>query len=141
MSTGRPPARSGPRTLSPEAQRLAQTDPDTAIVRVPELPASGARLHFTAGPRAGEALALPESDDLVVGRAAENPIAIPDTSVSRRHALLRRVGGGWTVSDLGSGNGTLVNGELLAGPRRLYGGEEIIVGRTFLRFVARWSAP
>ncbi|HET9452321.1 MAG TPA: FHA domain-containing protein [Aggregicoccus sp.] len=134
MSTGTPPARRGPRPLSPEARRLAQTEPNTAIVRAPEAPVSGARLHFTAGPRAGEALSLPEAEELVVGRAAESPIAIPDTSVSRRHALLRWVGGGWAVSDLGSGNGTLVNGEPVEEERALANEDVLTLGDTELRF-------
>ncbi|MBF5045560.1 FHA domain-containing protein [Aggregicoccus sp. 17bor-14] len=134
MSTGTPPVRRGARTLPPEAERLARTEPNTAIVQLPEAPPSSARLCFTAGPRAGEELQLPELDEVVVGRAVDNPVAIPDSSVSRKHALLRRVGGGWAVSDLGSGNGTLVNGEPVEEERPLASGDTLTLGDSELRF-------
>ena len=134
MSTGTPPVRRGARTLPPEAERLARTEPNTAIVQLPEALPSSARLCFTAGPRAGEELQLPELDEVVLGRAVDNPVPIPDSSVSRKHALLRRVGGGWAVSDLGSGNGTLVNGELVEDERPLASGDTLTLGDSELRF-------
>jgi hypothetical protein len=71
---------------------------------------------------------------VVVGRAADNPVSIPDTSVSRKHALLRKTSGGWAVSDLGSGNGTLINGEAVADETPLADGDVIHLGDTELRF-------
>ena len=52
--------------------------------------------------------------------------------MSRRHAVLERLAAGWSVSDLDSTNGTLVNGEPLRQPRPLYPGDEIEVGDTRL---------
>src|SRR5437868_2766176 len=109
-----PPARRRSSTTSGApsggtGQRPARkTGMSTAAVRAAEpMPFNGPKLVVSAGPRAGEEFNL-EDEEYVVGRATDNPICIQDTSVSRKHIMLRRVGSGWTVSDLGSGNGTLV---------------------------------
>jgi tetratricopeptide (TPR) repeat protein len=86
-----------------------------------------------AGPASGQEFAL-EGDELVIGRSADNPVSIPDTSVSRKHALVRKTAEGWAVSDLGSGNGTMLNGEAIADETQLNEGDVITLGDTELRF-------
>jgi tetratricopeptide (TPR) repeat protein len=98
-------------------------------VRSAPLPYNGPKLVVTAGPKEGEEFPL-EDEEYVVGRSTDNPICIQDTSVSRKHIALRRVGGGWTVSDLGSGNGTLVNGEQITDETVLANGDVITMGDT-----------
>lgn len=49
--------------------------------------------------------------EYTIGREASNAIAIPDRSISARHAILRRTAAGYELEDLGSRNGTFVNGE------------------------------
>ena len=61
-------------------------------------------------------------------------IALADPAVSRVHASLERVGTTWLVRDLGSRNGTRVNGERLTSQRRLRDGEEVLLGRSRLVF-------
>lgn len=85
------------------------------------------------GPASGQEFAL-EGDELVIGRAADNPVSIPDTSVSRKHALVRKTADGWAVSDLGSGNGTMLNGEAIADETPLNDGDVITLGDTELRY-------
>ena len=67
----------------------------------------------------------------VVGRGAEADIQLHDTGVSRRHAELRRVGDGLEVHDLGSTNGTWVNGRRVQGTS-LKDGDRVTVGTTEL---------
>src|SRR5438309_5955369 len=93
----------------------------------------GAKLICTAGPKAGEEYDL-AGDEVVIGRATENQVSISDTSVSRKHVLLRQVDGGWAASDMGSGNGTLVNGEPIAEETVLKAGDTITIGDTELSF-------
>jgi hypothetical protein len=82
----------------------------------------------------GRRLAL--GDGVVtIGRAAEAQVRLTDTSVSRRHAEVRRAGDGWTIVDLGSTNGTRVNGVPVT-DRRLQDGDSITVGDASLRFEA-----
>ena len=71
---------------------------------------------------------LAEDADLVLGRDAEVEIPIDHDAVSRRHARIRRRGDQLTVEDLGSRNGTLVNGQPITAARRLTAGDLIRVG-------------
>jgi pSer/pThr/pTyr-binding forkhead associated (FHA) protein len=78
----------------------------------------------------------PEANRVRIGRgqAAELRLAW-DREVSRVHAELERLNGGWAVIDDGlSSNGTFVNGQRLRGRRRLSAGDEIRVGRSTLTF-------
>jgi pSer/pThr/pTyr-binding forkhead associated (FHA) protein len=65
-------------------------------------------IHFPAGP--ARELILPEGRETVVGRDPECGAVIEDDRVSRRHAVLTPGPSGWTVADLGSKNGTQVDG-------------------------------
>lgn len=69
-----------------------------------------------------------------IGRVAEMDIQIDDVSVSRRQAEIQQDGAGWVVRDIGSSNGTFVNGERLAGDRPLKAGDEIAIGKYSLFF-------
>lgn len=71
---------------------------------------------------------------LTIGRGRDNDIQIKnDSKVSRFHCKLYRRGSNFYIEDNKSSNGTLVNGELIT-ERRLFGGEEVIIGETFFRF-------
>lgn len=73
-------------------------------------------------------------DCLTIGRGRENDIQIKnDSKVSRYHCRISRRGSNFYIEDVKSSNGTLVNGELIT-ERRLFGGEEVIIGETFFRF-------
>jgi hypothetical protein len=73
---------------------------------------------------------------VVIGRMSECDIALADPNVSRRHAEIRPGSAAYLVADLGSTNGTLVNGEKIHAERRLADGDIISVGATHLRFEA-----
>jgi hypothetical protein len=67
--------------------------------------------------------------EITVGRTAEGGcVRLPDRDVSRRHARFLHASGVVTVEDLGSLTGTLVNGERIAGRRRLREGDLIEIG-------------
>ena len=85
----------------------------------------GPSLVGTTGPLAGER--FPVSKEVVIGRAGAG-IAIDDAEVSRRHASVRRVEGGLLLSDLGSANGTEVNGTPIDRPTVVVDGDVISVG-------------
>jgi pSer/pThr/pTyr-binding forkhead associated (FHA) protein len=82
-----------------------------------------------------------ESGQLSIGRAESNDVALPnDDRASRQHALLESLPAGWCVRDLGSTNGTFVNGERIVRDRALRPGDEIVVGDTRLVFRAEKGA-
>jgi FHA domain-containing protein len=75
------------------------------------------------------------NDRVSIGKGAENDLVIDgDDTVSGLHAVLDRFPAGWCVTDLGSSNGTFVNGERILTARRLRHGDEVRVGATKLLF-------
>lgn len=79
-----------------------------------------------------------------VGRAVDNDLAFPDDfSLSRQHIVLERSGKAWTVRDLGSKNGTTLNGQRLREnlPVPLNNGDRIEAGKVRLVLAAASSAP
>ncbi|HSQ57980.1 MAG TPA: ATP-binding protein [Gemmata sp.] len=70
---------------------------------------------------------------ITVGRHSSNAVALHDTQVSRRHLELRAAPGGYHLVDLGSGNGTLLNGQPVA-EAPLRNGDAISLGQTVLMF-------
>jgi hypothetical protein len=76
-----------------------------------------------------------EADRSTIRKAAENDIAVDDdATASGLHAVLERFPAGWCVTDLGSSNGTWVNGERIGASRRLRHGDEIRIAQTRLVF-------
>jgi hypothetical protein len=70
----------------------------------------------------------------VIGRSRDCEIALDDAGVSRHHAQLRPQGGGWTIEDLGSTNGVLVNGVPIHGAQPLSAGDRVELGSTEIVF-------
>jgi pSer/pThr/pTyr-binding forkhead associated (FHA) protein len=76
-----------------------------------------------------------DRDRWTVGRAVENDVSMSDDAMaSHLHATLERFTAGWCVTDLGSSNGTWVNGERIWSSRRLRHGDEVRIGQTRLVF-------
>ena len=69
----------------------------------------------------------------VIGRSSECDITLADSNVSRRHAEIRRIGDGYSLVDLGSTNGTEVNGQRIQ-ETALMSGDVISVGTTEITF-------
>jgi adenylate cyclase len=72
--------------------------------------------------------------ELRIGRSDQNDLRLNDASVSRYHAFLRRVDGRYLLSDVGSQNGTFVNGRRVHAPSELRSGDRIRAGTTELTF-------
>ncbi|MDE3070837.1 MAG: FHA domain-containing protein [Acidobacteriota bacterium] len=72
----------------------------------------------------------------VLGRSRASDIVVEDSGVSRRHAEIRPDGDGWTIRDLGSTNGVLVNRAPIEGPVELRSGDRIELGETEILFEA-----
>ena len=69
-----------------------------------------------------------------VGRSRQCDIVVDDANVSRRHAELRPRGGSWVLTDLGSTNGSRVNGRTVSGPTVVKAGDDIELGTAVMRF-------
>ena len=76
-----------------------------------------------------------EGDRLSVGRSSVNELCFADDAgLSRQHLALEREGDDWVARDLGSKNGTMVNGARLAAPQRLKPGDRITAGHLVLEY-------
>jgi len=80
-----------------------------------------------SGPTPGATYSL-EGDQLVIGRDSSSGIAINDAEVSRKHARLNFQGGKYVIEDLGSTNGTFVNGQRLTSSVVLKSGDVVSLG-------------
>jgi ABC-type multidrug transport system ATPase subunit len=84
---------------------------------------------------------VPVEPEVTIGRSPENTFTIDDEEVSRRHARVFRDAQGFVLEDLGSSNGTLVNGSRIAGQHRLGPGDRIGVAGVVLDFVPGATPP
>ena len=87
------------------------------------------RLIVRRGPQPNQIYEL-NKGVITIGRDITNDIVINDPEVSRHHCRLTQGGGGYTVEDLGSTNGTFVNGQRLAGARPLSHNDMLGMGET-----------
>jgi pSer/pThr/pTyr-binding forkhead associated (FHA) protein len=121
ITFGVPSAESSDRQLSPV---------DAAAVDA--LPEGHALLVVQRGPSAGSRFLL-DADLVGAGRHPDSEIFLDDVTVSRRHAEFRRNGNEFTVSDVGSLNGTYVNRDRIDSVR-LTDGDEVQIGKYRLVF-------
>jgi len=89
-----------------------------------------AMLVLTEGPGQGCCWEL-NRDEITIGRHPSCHIVLPDRRVSRFHAQITRQGQRYVLEDLGSKNGTFVNGEPVQGPWTLKDGDEISIALAF----------
>lgn len=75
-----------------------------------------------------------------IGRSAENHIRLVKAGVSRKHAVIRLTERGFVLEDLGSQNGTFVNGARVPA-HDLANGDEIWIGDVKVRFTSAWTPP
>ncbi len=87
------------------------------------------RLIVRRGPQPNQTYEL-NKDIITLGRDITNDIVINDPEVSRHHLRMTRGAGGFTVEDLGSTNGTFINGQRLTGARPLRNGDMVGLGET-----------
>ncbi|HOU92273.1 MAG TPA: FHA domain-containing protein, partial [Polyangiaceae bacterium] len=89
-------------------------------------------LRFISGKYQGGEFPLEEGKEIVVGRSSELDMVLVEEMVSRRHARILMKEGAITIQDLGSTNGTFVNGEKI---RRasLREGDRVLIGTSILK--------
>ncbi len=89
------------------------------------------RLVVTEGPLRGTSLDLGKAP-VLIGRSPECSLVLTDDFASGRHARLSPTPNGWVVEDLGSTNGTQLNGTALGGPTSVSAGAQLKIGRTVI---------
>lgn len=116
-------------------QHVAPLPPE-AQAAVDALPMGSALLVVRRGPNSGSRFLL-DGELTTAGRHPESDIFLDDVTVSRRHVEFRRGSDGvFTVTDVGSLNGTYVNRERIETPIPLANGDEVQIGKYRLVFFA-----
>jgi len=135
------PGAVAPEPVSDHTTHIPILDADTEemtasdVSAVENLPAGSAMLLVQRGPDSGARFLL-DSDSVSVGRHPDSDIFLDDISVSRRHGTFTRSGVGYTVTDLGSLNGTYVNRDRIDSEITLAGGDEVQIGKYRLIYFA-----
>ena len=125
-------ARAAGRARAPRRTARPRQRPEGS--RRPPQPAGPRRLVVTQGDRAGLTMELSPGVPITIGRANDATIVVADDYASSRHARLYAQNGQWIVEDLGSTNGTYLNGEPLRGPQPLHVGDRIRIGDSEFTF-------
>jgi hypothetical protein len=115
------------------AIEVGALDPQHDVGHLPDVEPGTGMLVVVRGPNAGARFLL-DRDTTTVGRHPDSEIFLDDVTVSRRHAEFLRTDTGATVRDLGSLNGSYVNGERVE-ERALGTGDEVQIGRFKLLYV------
>ncbi len=96
-------------------------------------------LRFISGKYQGGEFPLPNGGEIVIGRSSELDMVLVEDMVSRRHAKITVTGGQIFIQDLGSTNGSFVNGEKIK-RARLAEGDRILIGTSIIKVVAADAA-
>jgi diguanylate cyclase (GGDEF)-like protein len=101
--------------------------PSISIASLPKEATNRALLLALSGPAVGQTYTIgPQS--AVLGRGGGNEALIPDPEISRQHARIVLTDGGFMISDLGSVNGTFVNGVRIEAPTSLHEADRVQLG-------------
>lgn len=127
---------------SPTNSQSVTRNAATIIDRKPQaatiidLPRTGDTLTVKSGSGRGNTYDLPEGE-VVIGRDPSCFVSLDDGKVSSQHLRLSHANGTWFALDLGSTNGSYLNGQKIVGQRELSNGDEIRIGDTVLELGAR----
>jgi hypothetical protein len=92
-------------------------------------------LKFISGKYQGGEFPLKSERPCVIGRSSELDMVLVEDMVSRKHAKITWATGKLNIEDLGSTNGTFVNGEKILRPSRIKEGDRILIGTSILKLV------
>lgn len=136
-----PPQAPAPSALSADATQYVSA---AAAPPSPEAPTEAATVAIKAPPRPRARISIRQGGsggpwelmerEYAVGRSTSGDIVLADASVSGRHARLVPHGDGFAIRDLGSTNGTKVNGQVVSGDRELRSGDTITLGEAVLAY-------
>ncbi len=141
MPSWTPPPAGPPQGLPPEAGLDRTVFVDSTAIADHAASVSGApalvegELIIASGPDSGHSYRV-AGPAIRIGRAPDNDLVLRDPATSGHHARVERRGNQFYVVDLGSTNGTLVNGEVVM-ERELKNGDAITIGQNAVNFAVR----
>jgi pSer/pThr/pTyr-binding forkhead associated (FHA) protein len=130
-----------PQATTPSAPQASYKE--TIAIQVPEITLETPQNNSSPNQAAILRVVLPSSDvfdreikkaETQIGKGPRNDIVIADPAVSTSHAVIKNVNGTYTITDIGSRNGTSINGSKITEPHKLNHGDVIGMGVTKLTF-------
>lgn len=100
-----------------------------------EMPSRNMSLRFLSGKLQGSEYVLGEAMQVIIGRSSDADLILLEGMVSRHHSRLSLSRGELSIEDMGSTNGTFVNGTKVKGQRRLLEGDRVLIGTSILKVV------
>jgi two-component system, cell cycle response regulator len=122
--------------VSSDHKREPITQELDVIRSLPSRTEEGFALYVLRGSQAGAVYML-EQESVMLGRSQDADLKLGEEGVSRLHARFAMDSGSVSVVDLGSRNGTFVNGERISEPHGLLDGDQIAIGNVVLRFAVQ----
>ena len=116
-------------------QAMAARAVQGILGRLGDAKQEGPYLRILVGVGEGSRFVLHGGSEWALGRSSDCECVLGDANVSRRHAVVKRDWNGFTIHDLGSKNGVLINDRRISRPRRLRDQDEITIGPMRLVFV------
>jgi pSer/pThr/pTyr-binding forkhead associated (FHA) protein len=115
--------------------------PEEASASSPPLPPPPPQpvAYLIVQPPFGSPQRFPVADEMRIGRRAGNDLQLNHSRISRQHAIIIRTAKGYVLHDLGSHNGTYLNGQLVVGQRLLEDGDVIAIGDITITFKVEFS--
>src|SRR3954447_2714073 len=92
-------------------------------------------LRFISGKYQGGEFPLRMEREIIIGRSSDLDMVLVEDMVSRKHAKISTAGGQVTIQDMGSTNGTFVNGEKVK-KARIKEGDRILIGTSIIKLIA-----
>jgi adenylate cyclase len=137
-ATPRPAAAATP---VPRTTPAPPTTPAPAAAAPKPAAAKGGEARLFVYASDGTVTEYPLGPSSVLGRSTGADVRVPDREASRKHSQIDRQGADYVLRDLGSSNGTFLNGKKLFGPAKLKDGDEVVIGTSRMEFRFSAAAP
>src|SRR5579859_110089 len=106
--------------------------PTSPHVEAPDKKGAAPRLILKGA--AGDVTEYPLGENNVLGRSTTASVRLADREVSRKHSQIDKEGDEYVLRDLGSSNGTFLNGKRIFGSSKLNDGDEVVIGTSRMEF-------
>jgi len=125
------PSMQRPRQSSAVTRTYEEEEQTPPRAKMPQ-PAAVPRMILKGA--AGDVTEFPLGENSILGRSTTASVRLADREVSRKHSQIDKEGDDYVLRDLGSSNGTFLNGKRIFGPTKLKDGDEVVIGTSKMEF-------